>query len=231
VFPSLALVLVFTTAFVITGLYSLIRFSALVSSAAPGGDRMAELSHLLMSIAMIGMAWGWTGGPDTPGGVVQLAVFGLLSAWFLARVLRPDGHRRIGSVYHLLAMVAMVWMVAAMPGLMGMSAGSASASGAHEHDGHGAMGGMVGASGMAAPSPAPPWMQVVTVTFVVLLGAAAVTCAARAVRAAQVPVLAAPSGQAAPQVEGEPRLRGPRLDASCHVLMSLGMAGMLLAML
>lgn len=47
-------------------------------------------------------------------------VFGLLSACFPARLLRPDGHRRVGAAYHLVVQVAMVWMVAAMPALMGM---------------------------------------------------------------------------------------------------------------
>ncbi|WP_425570467.1 hypothetical protein [Pseudonocardia adelaidensis] len=51
-------------------------------------------------------------------------------------------------------------------------------------------------------------MRLVTVAFVVLLGGAALAWASVAVR---------PSGA--------------RLDAGCHVLMSLGMAGMLLAML
>jgi hypothetical protein len=227
VFPSLVLVLVFTAVFAVTGLHSLIRLSALASAGAAGSDRgadrTAELSHLLMSIAMIGMAWGWVDAPGSPGGVVQLAVFGLLSVWFLARVLRPDGHRRIGSAYHLVVLGAMVWMVAAMPRLMGMSAAPAS----HEHDGHGTAAGMAGMSDMAISSPAPLWMRVVTVAFVVLLGAAAVAWAATAFRPEPVPVPVASAGH--PAAVGRPALR-PSFDASSHVLMSLGMAGMLLAM-
>jgi hypothetical protein len=78
--------------------------------------------------------------------------------------------------------------------------------------------------------PAPAWMHLVTVAFVVLLCAAALTWAAAALRRA--PVLAAagalPAGPPAPPL----LLRsGTRLDAACHVLMSLGMAGMFLAML
>jgi uncharacterized protein DUF5134 len=229
VFSSPALLVVLTAVFAVTGLYSLVRLSALASGAATDGDRMAELSHLLMSVGMLGMAWGRTGGPGTPSGVVQLVVFGLLSAWFLVHVLRRDGHRRVGAAYHLLVQVAMVWMVAVMPALMGMG-GAAPASAAHDHDGHGGTGG-TGEMARMTTSMAPPlWIQVVTVGFVVLLGAAALAWATAAVRPARVPVPVAPAGPPVPR-PAPARPSGIRLDAGCHLLMSLGMAGMLMAML
>ena len=88
-------------------------------------------------------------------------------------------------------------------------------------------------SGMAMSSSRPPlWVQVVTVGFVVLLGVAAGAWVLRAVRPAPVPVLAATASTPESAVRpGPARLTGPRVDAGCHVLMSLGMAGMLLAML
>jgi len=208
VFPSPVPAAAFTVLFTATGLYALVRYAALTSGAR-AGDRMAELSHLLMSIAMIAMAWGWTGGPGTPGGSVQLVVFGLLAAWYLWCVLHAGGGLRTAGAYHLVVLAAMVWMVAAMPGLMGTSAAAGAASGAHAHHRHGVV-----AAAATAGVPAPLWMRAVTVAVAVLLCAAAAAWTARAAR----PVL--------------PALRtGPRLDASCHVLMSLGMAAMLLAML
>ncbi|OLT20864.1 hypothetical protein BJF78_34985 [Pseudonocardia sp. CNS-139] len=142
---------------------------------------------------------GAAGSPPDSGGVVQLVVFGLLAAWYLVRVRRP------GAVYHLVALAAMVWMVVAMPALMGVAAGADGASG-HGHS-HGAADAHPVAPALAGP--APEWMRLVTVAFVVVLCAAALAWVVAAARRA--PVL--------------------RNDASVHVLMSLGMAGMLFALL
>jgi len=226
VFSSLPLLLVLTAMFAATGLYSLVRLSALASGAATEGDRVAELSHLLMSIAMLGMTWGWTGGPLTPSGVVQLVLFGLLSVWFLVPVLRPGGHHWMGRIYHLVVQVAMVWMVAAMPALMGMGGAATAASG---HEGHGATADVGEMTGMVMSGPPPWWVHLVTVAFVMLLCVAALAWAIAAVRPARVPVPAATA--AAPSEPGPAAPRGIRLDAGCHLLMSLGMAGMFLAML
>jgi hypothetical protein len=156
-----------------------------------GGDRIAALSHLLTSTAMIGMAWGWPG-PGTSAGLAQLAVFGLLAAVFVVRVLRPVGHGRGASANHLLDLVAMVWMLGAVPWLMGADPA------AHAHD-------------LVA---VPVWMQVVTLAFLVLLGNAALASVVEEHRS--------PPGPAAAD---------SRLDGLGRVLMSGGMAGMLLTML
>jgi hypothetical protein len=182
------LVLAFTAVFTITGLLSLVRLFARGSS----GDRTAELSHLLMSIAMVGMTWGWPAGPDTAGGAAQLAVFGLLAVVFLVRVLDPAEHPPAGSGYQLLSLGAMVWMLLAMPA-------------SHGHHGHGT---------------APALTQLVTVAFVVLLCATAFVMASR-----RAPALAGPH-----RAGSETSVR-PRLAAAGHVLMSGGMAAMLLAVL
>jgi hypothetical protein len=185
-FPTLA----FTAIFTVTGLRSLAR---LVARPA-GGDRTADLSHLLMSIAMVGMAWGWPAGTDTAGGLAQLVVFGVLAVVFVARLLDPAEQRPAGSAYQLLMLAAMVWMLLAMP--------------SHGHHGHGA---------------APALTQLVTVAFAVPLCAAAVALASR-----RAPVLV--PAAAPPPAEAQVSV-GPRLDLAGHVLMSGGMAAMLLAML
>ncbi|MHA6618993.1 DUF5134 domain-containing protein [Pseudonocardia sp. DLS-67] len=164
--PTLVLVPAFTAVFAVTGLCSLVRLRG-------GGDRTAQLSHLLMSVAMLGMAWGWPAGPDTAGGTAQLVLFGVLAVVFVVRVLDPAEPPSAGSAHHLLALAAMVWMVLSTPG-------------SHGHDGH---------------SAAPAVTQLITISFVVLL------CAMPFARAV-----------------GASRSLG-------HVLMSGGMAAMLLAML
>ncbi|TWF75682.1 uncharacterized protein DUF5134 [Pseudonocardia hierapolitana] len=179
--------LVFTAAFAVAGLSSMVRLFRPVA----GGGRIAAFSHLLTSIAMIGMAWGWPG-PGTSVGIVQLAVFGLLAAVFVLRVLRPVGHGRGASANHLLDLVAMVWMLGAVPWLMGADHAS------HSHD-------------LAA---VPVWMQVVTLAFLVLLGNAALASVVEEHRSSPDPAGAV-----------------SRLDAAGRVLMSGGMAGMLLTML
>jgi hypothetical protein len=54
-FASHIVMVMFTIVFAVTGLYSLVRFATLVAGTAGEGDRVAELAHLLMSIAMIAM--------------------------------------------------------------------------------------------------------------------------------------------------------------------------------
>jgi uncharacterized protein DUF5134 len=186
--PSLALVLAFMVVFTVTGLRALVRLFARAA-----GDRTAEASHLLMSIAMVGMAWGWPAGADTAGGAVQLVVFGVLAVVFVVRLLEPAERQPAGSAYHLLVVGAMVWMLLAVPT-------------SHEH--HGA---------------APALTQLVTVAFVVLLCATAVALVSRRAR-----VLVPAAGRQ--QAESETCI-DPRLDHAGHVLMSGGMAAMLLAML
>jgi hypothetical protein len=175
--PSPIPALAFTAAFAVPALSSSIR---LVGPAT--GGRMAALSHLLMSVAMAGMAWG----RPAPGGIGQFTMIGLLAALFVLRVLRPAGNGLAGSSQHLIVLVAMGWMLAAMPW------------------------------GMAAH---PAWMQVVTLGFLVLLGNAALASVVEEHRSSPVPVPAGGQHMAS------------RLDAAGHVLMTGGMAGMLLTML
>ena len=254
-FASHSLMVVFTIVFAVTGLYSLVRFAALVSGAAADGDRVAELAHLMMSIAMIAMTWEFSGGPDTTSGILQIVVFGVLGLWFLVRIAGPDhGHGRGETAYHLVVAAAMVWMVAAMPVLMGGSGTRMDTSaGGGSHGDHGSMTG-TGMTGMDSANVAggmdtgdmggpPAWTRVITFVFVVLLVGAMALWSSRLFR--PVTAQAFPPGEQStgpvadtvaavttrPARSGVALATGPRRDAGCHLLMSLGMAGALLAML
>ncbi|HWD06095.1 MAG TPA: DUF5134 domain-containing protein [Amycolatopsis sp.] len=167
-FSSPALSWLFTVVFAITGLYSLYRFAGLMSGTGRDGDRAAELAHLLMSLAMVGMTWAWTGSADTTGGIVQVVVFGLFALWFAGGLLA--GAHRVGGAYHLVMAVAMVWMVVAMPLLMGGMAGGPGDGGRAD------MPGMQSANPMpttGALASRPAWVSLVTVVLIVLLAVAA----------------------------------------------------------
>lgn len=229
-FESPVLSWIFTIVFLATGLYSVVRYALLTSGAERDGDRTVELSHLLMSIAMVAMAWAWTGGPGTASGVPQLVVFGLFAVFFLAQAV-SGGHDTVVSVDHVLMNGAMVWMVAAMPALMGMSATAGGGGGGHAgHAGHGSDGGdMAGMEPMATPT----WVTLVTWAFVMLLAASAVFWAFRAARAdtgRAVEPAEGGGGVATLVRPGLARVTNRRVDGCCHLLMSLGMGGMFLAM-
>ncbi|WP_226353602.1 DUF5134 domain-containing protein [Pseudonocardia sp. ICBG601] len=233
-FASLSVPWVFTVVFVLTGLYALGRFALLASGAERDGDRGVELSHVVMSVAMIAMAWGWTGGPATPSGVLQLVVFGIFAVSFLAQAVAA-GHDVVASADHAVMNAAMVWMVAAMPALMGMPATAGGGGGGHAgHAGHGSGAAeMAGMDGMAA-APTPAWVTAMTGVLVVVLACSAVLWGVRAARAvsavSEQPT--AETGVVATQVSTASAVAtNRRADACCHLLMSLGMGGMLFAML
>ncbi|HTF49646.1 MAG TPA: DUF5134 domain-containing protein [Pseudonocardia sp.] len=251
---SVPLSVLLTVIFAATGGYSLLRWASLRAGVAGHhGDRVAELSHLVMSVAMIAMVWAY-GGPA--GNVAQIVLFTVLAGYFLARL--PVGRRgaRLGGCpapgFHLLMCASMVWMVAAMPLLMGgMPTGSA---GGHMHGMP--MGGAdsAGQDGQP-PAPTPAWAVVVTVAVSVALLAAAGYWLRRAVRTparpevpvgaevqvdAEVPALigggevrpAEPPARSARRAPSRvPAALTPRRDAVCHLAMSVGMAAMCLAML
>lgn len=246
-FASTALSVVFTLVFVATGVYSLVRLARLLAGGGDGGDRLVELFHLVMSLGMIAMAWAWTGGPTTTGGVLQIVVFGVFTVWFTHRTaIRATAHGRLANGYHLVTGAAMTWMVAAMPLMMGMSGGVQASGGHAGHHGSGDdMPAMAGMNQSAAATSAPAWVVVVSVVFVAVLVVAAGWWAVRAVRADDPPpeqdlvsgsVAGGASGRVAvvrttstSTVRTAPTLT-VRTDAACHTLMSLGMAVMLVAM-
>jgi hypothetical protein len=190
-----------TAVFAATGMYSLYRLSGLGSGR--GRNRVAELEHLLMSIAMIGMARAWTVLSGRLGEALQVVLFGLFALWFAGRLCA--GGRVFDCAYHLALAGAMVWMVATMPALMGTLDGVMPEMPGMAHA-------RVPAAAMASASP-PGWMVVVTVAVVLLLAAAAVRWLAHGIR---------PTADLC---------AGGRADAAHHVLMCAGMGGMLLAVL
>lgn len=202
-----------TVAFAATGVYALARLAALTSGSLQAGDRLVELVHLLMSLAMIAMAWGWTGPPGSPGGLVQIVGFGLVAVWFLSRALEPGS--RLVHGYHALMAAAMVWMVATMPLLMGMPM-TADGGGGHGHHGGG-----TDVVAAVPAGPTPDWASVGNWAFVVLCAAAAVFWVVRTARPTEL------------RTEGDVVVRSRtvrRIDGGCHVVMSAGMGTMLVAM-
>ncbi len=233
-FSSISLVLAFTVVFTITGAYALVRLALVVSGGGSHADRTAELCHLLMSLAMIAMAWG--AGTGGLGGPLQIVVFGAFAVWFLVRAASDyAGHGRLAESAHALTAGAMVWMVAAMPLIMGMSMTSTSGGGHADHHGTPAAP-STGMPDVAVDTPA--WVVVVTVALSVLLTAGGAFLALRAFRVTEVPVpvgagteLAASTGEARRSPTGLAAIPGPRTDAVCHLFMNVGMASMLVAML
>ncbi|MGB3440541.1 MAG: DUF5134 domain-containing protein [Actinophytocola sp.] len=230
-FASTTLIAVFTLVFTMTGVYSLARLSRLLADADAAGDRPAELFHLVMSLAMIGMAVAWTGGPETASGRLQIVVFCAFTLWFAYRFTAGSashGHLMTG---HLVAMgAAMTWMVATMTVLMGHTGAGGSGHGGH----HGAPSDTASVPGVDVPvPPAPGWVVAVTIAFAVLFAITGCSWAAGAVRASGPAAEPdAPGGTVATRTDLVTSARvSARLEALCHCLMSLGMAGMLVAML
>ncbi|GLZ54553.1 DUF5134 domain-containing protein [Actinomycetospora sp. NBRC 106378] len=200
--------LVFTAIFLVTGGYALVRIAQLLVTRDRDGSRVGELAHLLMSLGMLAMTWGVT------GGVLEVVAFGVLTVWFVRRLLLPAGHERHVEAYHAAMSATMVWMLAAMPALMA----SGDDAGSHHH----------GGSAMPFPTGA------VTFVLVVVSLAAAAFWLVRIVRPVPgegcAPAVLADAGSVAVAARPVVATVGSRLDAGCHLLMSLGMAGMLLAM-
>ncbi|WP_028936018.1 DUF5134 domain-containing protein [Pseudonocardia spinosispora] len=222
-----------TVAFLVTGGYALLRWASLRAGVAGHhGDQIAELCHLLMSLAMIGMVYGYAG---PVADVVQIVGFGAFALYFLLRWVdglraHPSAaHGCRGAGHHFVMSAAMVWMVAAMPLLMGpMTSGS---SGGHAgHAGHG--GSDMGATMSMPAAPAPTWALGVSWAVIVLLVVGAGFWARESLLApvgapAPEPVLVG-GGTTDMSGPGRPhpvaRALTPRTDAACHCLMSLAMA-------
>ncbi len=178
----------FTALFAVTGahsLWALVGRRDSIRRARAQGHALTDLSHLVMSLAMIAMAW-WT--PGGPALLLQVVVFTALGLLLLLRALdrsRPPGARH-GAAAGAAMNAAMVWMVAGtsvimpgMPAMAGMPAshpagGSASTAGA----GSTSMAGMV----MSSPAGTPAWAGALTWLTVAALGALALWWSMRAVR-------------------------------------------------
>jgi hypothetical protein len=225
-----SLAVVFTVLFGVTAVYFLLRCTALWSGHVPGQDRAVDLAHLLMSLAMIAMAWAW-GGPVTRW--LLVAVFGLLAAVFVTRAMARDRaavpvDRTTRTVfgYHALAMAAMTWMVAVMP-LLGRDHFTGAGGSGHEHGGSG------NAQVAHTPIGTPQlWAVIVVVVLAVALAACAVAWAVAAARSRATVGVGAGRAmtQASAATATTGHVMGDRRAQWWHALMSVGMAGMLLVM-
>ncbi|GAA0537557.1 DUF5134 domain-containing protein [Saccharopolyspora thermophila] len=196
---------VLTILFLGTGLVSLHR--AMLLRDLPG--RVSAASHVVMSAAMVAMAWPW--GMVLPA-APQIAVFALSALWFLLRAANGrlcGGHPRREQAHHALMAVAMAWMVAVMPTLM-------TSGGPEPGHGHHAL---VSGTPVAAPSASGPPIAVVATTAV--LGVYFVL--------ASLPWLSAAVDLGRTAVLKQHRTAAR--EAACHAAMSAGMGAMLLAAL
>lgn len=127
--------------------------------------------HLVMSAAMVAMAWPI--GMELPHRP-PLVLFVLATLWFIGVAVGTSGPvERLANEYHAVMMGAMVWMYAVM--------GGALLPGSTDHSPAGTAASMPGMPGMAMPSPdgstqmaQPQWITTVNWMFVVGFGLAAV---------------------------------------------------------
>ncbi|MEV1295297.1 DUF5134 domain-containing protein [Pseudonocardia sp. NPDC049635] len=253
---SLPVALTLTVLFLLTGGYALLRWSGAVAGSAPPGRRTSELAHLLMSVAMVVMTWTWYG---TAGLWFQILLFGGFAVFFAADAVRRRRlqlHGCTGGSAHALMAAAMVWMLAAMPLIMPAPVEAPAGGGGHTgHAGHGA-----GADEAAHVAGQAGWAVGVTVVLCAALLAVAGFWTVRALAADDhghaadgdfpgtplgprggAPTAATTSTATAGATgtataerpapgAARPPLFGPRTDAGCHALMSIGMVVMLAAM-
>lgn len=89
-------------------------------------SRISDVLHLLMSIAMLAIPWGWGSVVAPP--VAQIVVFSLATAFYLVLLVGgdrvgahehhgPGGSARLVVGYHVVMMAAMVVMGAMMTGM------------------------------------------------------------------------------------------------------------------
>lgn len=200
---SLPLALALSAVFVLTGAYALVRWSAAMTGPLPPGRRMAELAHLLMSVAMLVMTWTWAG---TAGVTAQIVLFTVFAGYFLVDAVhryRTGSHGCAGGSAHALTAAAMVWMLAAMPLIMPVPV-SGSASGHGAHSGH--AGGVGAGMETAVPTGPAGWAVVLTIGASAALLATSAFWAARALRGRTVvagaPLAAGASTEATPDPDG-----------------------------
>ncbi|WP_028924986.1 DUF5134 domain-containing protein [Pseudonocardia acaciae] len=225
---SVPLSALLTVLYAATGGYALLRWAALRAGLAHAhgfyGDQVAELSHLVMSLAMLAMVWAY-GGPAAE--VTQIVAFTVFAGYFLSRLVsRRQGvtarHACPAAEFHLLMSVTMIWMVAGMPVLMGGAAGPGGSGGGHAgHAGHGGQAEAAVGGAPVAPVPVPWWAVALTVACIGALVVAAAFWAVRAVRHRPVD---APAKRMLAALT-------PRSEAVCHLAMSLGMAAMFVTMI
>jgi hypothetical protein len=192
-------------------------------------DLDADLAHTLMAIAMAGMFVPHRAFLPSP---VWAAIFGLIAAWYLMRSVLERGHGGAPlaglrhHAGHLVAALAMLYMVLATPTpAAGPPTSSASSSGSMSSMGSmGSMGSMTGGD-TSVNSHVP----LAALLFTVLLFAYGVLVAGLIPAGAER--LSPSLGPGGLGAVGRGELLAPRGSALREVVMSLGMAAMLITML
>jgi hypothetical protein len=208
-----ALRVVVTALFALAALYCAGRLTRRVSIPARG----TYAAHLLMSVAMIVMAW--------PAGVgilpwPQVLLFSVGTLWFIALAIsfargwaqgtHHETHGRLVYWYHAVMMAAMVWMLVVMDGSL-LGAGGAhggSAGSAETHD-HGSMTGMEMAAGHEGAA-------VIVIAWILGL----LFCVAALAWLGSL----VPEGAARRQRPSAEALRSQRAEVGYETLMAVGMA-------
>lgn len=166
--------IVLTLLFVFTGAVCarelIVRRGRPRTQAGVSDEAVIDITHLVMSAAMILMLWVTVIDAITWAQVALFVIFGL--ALVPAFRSRRDTAARISLAGHVLLDAAMIWMLAAMPLLMSDMPMAAGGHAAH----HGGM-------AMAEPTPTPVWADAVNAVFIVLCLAVALWWAVRLVRA------------------------------------------------
>ncbi|WP_295010412.1 DUF5134 domain-containing protein [uncultured Microbacterium sp.] len=165
--------IVLTLLFVFTGAVCarelIVRRGRPRTQSGVSDDAVIDITHLVMSAAMILMLWVMVIDAVTWAQVALFAVFAL--ALVPAFRTSRDGAARISLAGHVVLDAAMIWMLAAMPLLMSDMPMSGGGHAAH----HGGM-------AMAEPTPTPVWADVVNGVFIVLCLAVALWWAVQLVR-------------------------------------------------
>ena len=134
--------------------------------------------HVVMSVAMVVMAWPQGAGLPT---AAPMVFFLLATAWFVAAAVMDPDHWA-SSVYHAVMMLAMAWMYAVMNGRILPGQADGDSSGGHHHHGpvatdmpamdHGSVGTMPAMDHGSVGTP--PYIEVVNWFAAVGFGLAAV---------------------------------------------------------
>jgi hypothetical protein len=208
------------------------RRSVLVAETAVGRaltEPEADVSHLVMNLAMAAMAGPWFGAAARVAVLAVLAALVLALGVSLARGAGPGlaaPGRRAALAYHLVAAAVMLAATALMPAGHAMSRMPAGPD----------MPDMPDMPGMSGPPALPAAVGVALLVAAGLFAVDALATAAVAVAApARVPAVTDPSGSGNTAVAAPARVAAglapatPRVAAVPHVVMDVAMVAMLVA--
>ena len=173
----------------VTILFGLSIAESAVSLAAGHHRRtslVGHVLHLIMSVAMIVMAWPvGMALPNRP----PFVFFVVATLWFVGVAVASAGPvERLGNEYHAVMMGAMAWMYAVMDGALFPTAPTDSDAPAAS------MPGMDMSGGAASPSTAEPqWITTLNLVFTVGFGVAAVFWLYRYIKRRRMDVTARPT--------------------------------------